>query len=149
MENKYIQEAIKKAREAFASNEVPIGAVIVDYKEGRVIATGHNMTCNLNDATAHAEIVAIRKACKKLGNWQLNNCDIYVSLEPCPMCAQAISIARIRRLYFAAYDTKSGGVENGARVYNACSAHHKPEIYGGICESEASDLMKDFFRQKR
>jgi tRNA(Arg) A34 adenosine deaminase TadA len=143
-----MQHALLEARNAVLRQEVPVGAVITDAN-GRIIAASGNEVLHHRDATAHAEMVVIRKASSILGNERLTDCDIYVTLEPCPMCASAISMARIRRLYFGAYDIKSGGVEHGARVFDATSCHHKPEVYGGICEKEASTLLKDFFKEKR
>lgn len=142
-----MQRAMAEAHAAAIIGEVPIGAVVV--KDGRVIASAHNLTENNNDPTAHAELLAIRAACELLQTPRLVDCDLYVTLEPCPMCAQAISFARIRRLYFGAYDAKGGGVENGARVFAQSSCHHKPEIYGGIQESECAELLKRFFKERR
>jgi len=133
-----------RAREA---GEVPIGAVIV--RDGRIIARGENRVLADHDVTAHAEIVAIRKASAALGNERLMGCDLYVTLEPCPMCAQAISFARIRRLYFAAYDPKGGGVEHGPAIFNQPTCHHRPDVYGGLCEAEAAQLLRSFFQGKR
>ena len=143
----FMQEALKLAQAAALRGEVPIGAVIV--KDGGIIARAHNLTETNSDPSAHAEIVAIRSACETLRSPRLMNCDLYVTLEPCPMCAQAISFARIRRLYFAAADVKGGGVENGARIFNASSCHHKPEIYGGMQEAECAALLKEFFEARR
>lgn len=144
-----MSEALKEARKAFDSNEVPVGAVLVDTVEKRVIAMTHNRMETLQDPTAHAEILAIRQACEALGNQRLDHCDLYVTLEPCPMCAQAISFARIRRLYFAAYDQKGGGVEHGPCIFSSSSCHHKPEIYGGIQETESQELLQRFFKMRR
>jgi tRNA(Arg) A34 adenosine deaminase TadA len=116
---------------------------------GNIIAAAHNLVVTQHDPTAHAELLAIRSACAALGSERLTDCDLYVTLEPCPMCAQAISFARIRRVYFGAYDEKGGGVENGARIFSQHSCHHKPEIYGGIQESECAQLLKDFFKDRR
>lgn len=140
--------ALEQARLAGARGEVPIGAVVVD-SAGNVIASAHNLTETNNDPTAHAELLAIRAAGEKLVSARLVECDLYVTLEPCPMCAQAISFARIRRLYFGAQDEKGGGVENGARIYNQSSCHHKPEIYGGIAEAECAGILQDFFKLRR
>ena len=140
-----LEEAIKAAERG----EVPVGAVIVDGESGRVIVRAANRVKEDHDPSAHAEILAIRAACQHFENERLANCDLYVTLEPCPMCSQAISFARIRRLYFAADDEKGGGVENGPRIFNAKSCHHKPEIYGGIGASAASKLLKDFFLSRR
>ncbi|MFO0388183.1 MAG: nucleoside deaminase [Alphaproteobacteria bacterium] len=142
-----MQHALEHARKSALCGEVPIGAVIV--KDGHVIASAHNLTETNNDPTAHAELLAIRAACEILKTPRLTDCDIYVTLEPCPMCATAISFARIRRLYFGAYDAKGGGVENGARIFNQPTCHHKPEVYGGIAESECAEILKEFFKARR
>tara|TARA_R110000787_G_scaffold144264_1_gene258077 strand:+ start:35780 stop:36247 length:468 start_codon:yes stop_codon:yes gene_type:complete len=141
--------ALAKARSAAASDEVPVGAVIVDPQTGRLLAAGGNLVETTSDPTAHAEIVAIRSACAALGKPRLDGYDLYVTLEPCAMCAQAIAHARLRRLYFGAYDPKGGGVEHGARVFDRPTCHHRPEVYGGIREAEASELLRDFFRSRR
>ena len=143
-----MQIALEEAQKAFKLDEVPVGAVIID-KEGNIVAKAHNLVERHKDATAHAEIIAIRKALAKTKDKYLSDFDIYVTLEPCPMCAATISLLRFRRLYFGAYDVKSGGVENGARIFNQPSCHHVPEIYGGIAESKSAKLIKDFFAQKR
>ena len=142
-------EAIKQAKLALENEEVPIGAVIVNSNTGKIIASAHNLTETNNDHTAHAEIIAIKEACFKLGAPRIPECDIYVTLEPCPMCATAISFARIRRLYFGAYDPKGGGIEQGACIYNRDTCNHKPEVYGGINEQECAELLKTFFKGKR
>jgi len=136
--------ALAEARRAAERCEVPIGAVIV-APDGTVIASAGNDTRAGFDPTAHAEIVAIRAACSRLRDERLAGCDLYVTLEPCPMCAAAISFARIRRLYYGAADPKGGGVEHGPRIFNQPACHHAPEIYGGIGEAEASELLKSFF----
>ena len=140
-------EALDEARSAAARGEVPVGAVIV--RDGRVIARAGNRTLADRDPTAHAEIVAIRLACAALGSERLPGCDLYVTLEPCPMCAAAISFARIRRLYFGAADAKGGAVENGVRLYASPTCHHRPEVYGGLSETASADLLRDFFRDRR
>jgi tRNA(Arg) A34 adenosine deaminase TadA len=142
-----LSEAFAAARRAGAEGEVPVGAVVV--RDGRILATAHNRPRSLKDPTAHAEILAIRAACHILGDERLTGCDLYVTLEPCPMCAGAISFARIRRLYFGAYDPKGGGVEHGPRVFNQPTCHHAPEVYGGFREAEAADLLRDFFGRRR
>lgn len=147
MQNKFMEIAINIAHDAVSEDEVPVGAVIV--KDGVVISSAHNRTISENDPTAHAEILALREACKKLGTNRLDGCDLYVTLEPCPMCAQAISHARIKSLYFGAYDLKGGGVDNGPRIFSHNTAFHKPEVYGGIQEEECSTILKDFFQGKR
>lgn len=139
--------ALAEARKARDAGEVPVGAVIV--RDGSVIAAAHNRTVTDHDPTAHAEMLAIRAAASALGSERLIGCDLYVTLEPCAMCAAAISLARIRRLYFAAFDPKSGGVEQGARVFDQTTCHHRPEVYGGIGEAEASELLKAFFAERR
>lgn len=144
--NPFMQQALAQARKALPA-EVPIGAVIV--KDGQVVASAHNRTETDADPTAHAELLAIRAACAKLGTPRLAGCDLYVTLEPCPMCAAAISFARIRRLVFGAHDAKGGGVESGPRLYNQPSCHHAPEVMGGVAESECGQLLKDFFKEKR
>jgi tRNA(adenine34) deaminase len=149
MQESYMRQAIKEAQKSYDSGEVPVGAIIVDATTNKIIAISGNNMEEKHDPTAHAEINAIRKACFELGSYRLNSCDIYVTLEPCPMCAQAISFARIRRLYFGAYDIKGGGVEHGAKIFGAPSCHHKPEIYGGICEKDSASLLQKFFAGKR
>ncbi len=139
--------ALIEARNAGDRGEVPIGAVIV--KSGEIIASAGNRTRERNDVTAHAEVLVIRAAGEALGSERLNDCDLYVTLEPCAMCAAAISFARIRRLYYAASDPKGGGVEHGARFYTQPTCHHAPEIYAGFNEAEARTILQDFFRSKR
>lgn len=143
----FIHAALEQARAAAARGEVPVGAVVV--RDGRVIASSGNRIVETRDPTAHAELLAIREACAVLGNERLDACDLYVTLEPCPMCASAISFARIRRLYFGAYDPKGGGVEQGARIFRQTTCHHRPEVIGGLLESECGELLKGFFREKR
>ena len=145
----YMQIALEEARVAGRRGEVPVGAVVVNPAKGEVLAKAGNRVEELSDPTQHAEMIAIRLATAKAGNPKLLGCDIYVTLEPCAMCAQAISLARIRRLYFGAYDPKSGGVEHGARVYDHATCHHKPEVIGGLVETEAGALLADFFRALR
>ncbi len=140
--------AFQQALAARQRGEVPIGAVIV-AADGRIIAQRGNETRALHDPTAHAEILAIRDAGAALGSQRLTGCSLYVTLEPCPMCAAAISFARIERLYFSAFDAKGGGVDNGVRFFADPSCHHAPECYGGIRESESTALLKAFFAQKR
>ena len=139
--------AFECAREAAAAGEVPVGAVIV--KDGEVLGAAGNRTLTDKDPTAHAEILAIRQAAARLGSERLIGCDLYVTLEPCAMCAGAISFARIRRLYFAASDPKGGAVEHGPRFFAQATCHHAPEIYGGLRESEAAGLLRDFFKERR
>lgn len=140
-------QAFAAAHKAAADHETPIGAVIVC--QGAIIATAHNLTESGNDATAHAEMLALRAASQTLGTRYLTECDLYVTLEPCPMCAAAISLARIRRLYFGAYDPKGGGVEHGPRIFEHATCHHRPEIIGGLMEQECGQLLKDFFAKMR
>jgi tRNA(Arg) A34 adenosine deaminase TadA len=141
--------AFLEAEKAYAADEVPVGAVIVDSVTGEIIAATHNkMECR-KDPTAHAELLAIQQACDKLQSIRLEKCDIYVTLEPCPLCAQAISFARLRRLYFGAYDPKGGGVDHGAKIFNASSCHWSPEIFGGVEEEKCAQLLKKFFINKR
>lgn len=139
--------AFDEARAAAARGEVPVGAVV--SRDGVVLARAGNRTLELKDPTAHAEMLALRLACEELGSERLIGCDLHVTLEPCPMCAAAISFARIRRLYFGAGDPKGGAVENGVRLYASPTCHHAPEIYGGLRESEAAALLRDFFRDRR
>ena len=145
----YMEIAMKEAVEAAERGEVPVGAVIVDAVRGEVLSRAGNCIIANNDPTAHAEIIAIRKATSILASPRLEKCDLYVTLEPCPMCAAAISFARIRRLYFGAYDPKGGGVDHGSRVFQHSSCHHRPEVIGGIQESKASELLKSFFEDLR
>jgi tRNA(Arg) A34 adenosine deaminase TadA len=141
--------ALAQAGLASARGEVPVGAVIVDSATGEVIAATHNLTETLSDPTAHAEMLVIREACARLKSPRLVSCDLYVTLEPCAMCAQAIAHARIRRLYFGAYDSKGGGVEHGARIFTLPTCHHRPEVIGGMEETESAILLKKFFADKR
>jgi len=143
-----MSRALAEAEAAAARGEIPIGAVITG-PDGAVLAAAGNRTRELSDPTAHAEMLAIRAACAGLGSERLATCDLYVTLEPCPMCAAAISFARIRRLYYGARDPKGGGVEHGARVFNHPTCHHRPEIYTGIDEERTSALLKAFFEAKR
>jgi tRNA(adenine34) deaminase len=139
--------ALEEARAAAAAGEVPIGCVVV--QDGEVIARAANRTLIDRDPTAHAEMLAIRAAAALIGSERLTDCDLYVTLEPCAMCAGALSFARIRRLYYGAADEKGGAVENGVRFFDSPTCHFRPEIYGGIGEVEASALLKDFFRARR
>jgi tRNA(adenine34) deaminase len=143
-----MQLALDQARLAATRGEVPVGAVVLD-SAGNVLAAAGNRTRELSDPTAHAEILVIREACRRLGVERLAGCDLWVTLEPCPMCAAAISFARIRRLYFGASDPKSGGVEHGPRIFTHATCHHAPEVYGGFAESEAAMLMSRFFATRR
>ena len=142
-----MDDALAEARAAQAADEVPVGAVIV--RAGAVIARAGNRTLRDRDPTAHAEMVAIRAAAAAIGSERLTDCDLYVTLEPCAMCAAALSFARIRRLYYGAADPKGGAVDNGVRFFAQPSCHHRPEVYGGVSESEAGVLLKDFFAARR
>jgi tRNA(adenine34) deaminase len=140
--------ALDEAREALRRGEVPVGAVITTGT-GVILARARNRSLELNDPTAHAELLAIREAAAKRANQRLTDCDIYVSLEPCAMCAAAVSFARLRRLYFGASDVKMGAVENGPRFFQQQTCHHRPDIYGGIAEGESAALLKSFFSARR
>lgn len=144
----YMPLALEQARAAGLRGEVPVGAVIVS-DAGEVIAAAGNRTRELNDPTAHAEMLAIRAACAALGQERLTGHDLYVTLEPCPMCAMAISHARIRRLYFGAADPKSGGIGQGPRIFAHAQCHHTPEVYDGIDAEDAQALLQDFFARLR
>jgi tRNA(adenine34) deaminase len=143
----FMDLALDEARIAAAAGEVPIGCVIV--RDGEVIAQAGNRTLADRDPTAHCEMLAIRMAAEALASERLTDCDLYVTLEPCTMCAAAISFARIRRLYYGAADPKGGAVENGVRFYAAPTCHHRPEVYGGMAEVEAAALLRGFFRDRR
>lgn len=143
----YMALALSQAREAADLGEVPIGAVVV--KDGIVLATGRNGPRENHDPTSHAEIEAIRAAARVLGNERLEGCELWVTLEPCAMCAGAIAHARIARLYYAASDPKGGAVEHGARVFDHPQCLHRPEVYAGIGEAESADLLRGFFRARR
>ena len=145
--NSPMELAFAEARASAERGEVPVGAVIMRGSE--VLARGSNRILELKDPTAHAEIIAIRAASAVLGSERLTGCDLYVTLEPCAMCAGALSLARIRRLYFAASDPKGGAVEHGARFFSQPTCHHAPDVYGGLRESEASQMLRDFFADKR
>ena len=143
----FMDMALAQARAAGARGEVPIGCVIV--RDGAVIARAGNRTLADHDPTAHAELVAVRAAAAALGSERLVDCDLYVTLEPCAMCAGAISFARIRRLYYGAPDPKGGAVDNGVKYFASPACHHRPEIYGGMAEAEAAALLKGFFQERR
>ncbi|MFN3659484.1 MAG: nucleoside deaminase [Pseudolabrys sp.] len=143
----FMQLALEQARAAAARGEVPVGCVVV--RDGAVVARAGNRTLTDKDPTAHAELLAIREAAAVLGTERLVDCDLYVTLEPCAMCAAAMSFARIRRLYFGAGDPKGGAVEHGVRFFAAPTCHHRPEVYGGIGESDAATLLRDFFQARR
>lgn len=148
MPPRFMDMALEEGRAAGLRGEVPVGAVVVS-PTGGVVARAGNRTRELADPTAHAEIVAIRAACAALGSQRLVDHDLYVTLEPCAMCAAAISFARIRRLYFGASDPKGGGVVHGGRFFGQPTCHHAPEVYDGIGEAEAAALLKDFFAARR
>ena len=143
----FMDQALAQARAAAAAGEVPIGCVIV--RDNAVIARAFNRTLADRDPTAHAEMLAIRAACATLGSERLIDCDLHVTLEPCAMCAAAISFARVRRLYYGAPDPKGGAVDSGVRLYASTTCHHRPEVYGGIGEADAAALLKDFFTERR
>ncbi|OCW57111.1 nucleoside deaminase [Hoeflea olei] len=143
----YMELALEEARAAADRGEVPVGAVIV--RDGAVLARAGNRTRELNDVTAHAEVLAIRNAAARLGSERLTGADLYVTLEPCTMCAAAISFARLRRLYFGAEDEKGGAVTSGVRFFNQPTCHHGPDVYPGLAEGDAMRLLKDFFRDRR
>lgn len=148
MENKFMKAAINLAERARDLQEVPVGAVVV--RNNQIIGEGYNKRETEKDPTAHAEVVAIREAAKKVGSWKLEDCDLYVTLEPCPMCAGAIINSRIKRVFFGAYDIKGGAASNES-VTNLFGFpfNHKPEVYGGICEEECRKIISDFFKENR
>ena len=143
----FMAMALEEARAAGARGEVPVGCVIV--RDGAVVARAGNRTLADRDPTAHAEIIAIRAAAASLGSERLDACDLYVTLEPCAMCAGAVAFARIRRLYYGAADPKGGAVDNGVKFFASPTCHHRPEVYGGLAEAEAGALLKEFFRERR
>lgn len=147
MTQSFMGAALDEARRAAERGEVPIGAVVV--RDGTILAAAGNRTLEFKDPTAHAEILAIRMACAALGSERLPDSDLYVTLEPCPMCAAAISFARIRRLYYGASDPKGGAVESGVRLFAQPTCHHAPETYDGIAASEAAAMLRNFFRERR
>src|SRR3954470_16152195 len=147
MPQSFMDDALAEARAAQVADEVPVGAVIV--RDGGVIARAGNRTLRDRDPTAHCEMLAIRQAAAAIGSERLTDCDLYVTLEPCTMCAAAMSLARIRRLYYGAADPKGGAVDNGVRFFSSPTCHHRPEVCGGINESDASLLLKDFFATRR
>ena len=145
----YMELALAEAEAAAAAGEVPVGAVLVDGDTGEVLAAAGNRVESGHDPSAHAELLVLRAAAAKRASPRLGGCDLYVTLEPCPMCAQAISFARIRRLYFGASDAKGGGVENGPRIFAQPTCHHRPEVYGGMNEVRAAALLREFFSARR
>ena len=146
--NPYMELALAEAELAAEAGETPVGAVVVS-PDGRIAGRGHNLVIAKSDPTAHAEILAIREACRAAKSERLPGYDLYVTLEPCAMCAAAISFARIRRLYFGAADEKGGAVEHGVRFFASPACHHAPEVYGGIAEARASAMLKEFFQKLR
>lgn len=146
--NSHMEAALAEARAAAGRGEVPVGAAVV-APDGKLVARAGNRCREMSDPSAHAEMLAIRAACAAIGSERLPGHDLYVTLEPCAMCAGVIAAARLRRVYFAAPDPKSGGVEHGARVFDHAQAHHAPEVYGGINEAEAARLLRDFFAARR
>lgn len=146
---KYMQRAIELAKQATARDEVPVGAVVVDSQSGDIIGEACNLSEHNGNACDHAELLAMRQACQKLGVNRLRDVDLYVTLEPCTMCAAAISFMRIKRLCFGAVDPKGGAVVSGVRFYEQPTCHHRPEIINGVCAEECGRLLKDFFRAKR
>lgn len=144
-----MEQALAEATRAAAAGEVPVGAVLIEAASGVVLAASGNLVETNRDPTAHAEMLVLRAGAAKLQTPRLEGCDLYVTLEPCAMCAAAISFARIRRLYFGAYDPKGGAVEHGARFFTLPTCHHRPEIYGGIDEARAAALLKGFFAERR
>ncbi|MGE5515556.1 MAG: nucleoside deaminase [Bacteroidota bacterium] len=145
--SEFMAQAVEQARLAAGRGEVPVGAVLV--RDGRVVAAAGNRVEELSDPTAHAEVLVLRAAAAVAGSPRLEGCDLYVTLEPCPMCAAAISFARLRRVYFGAYDPKGGGVEHGPRVFDHPTCHHRPEVVGGLSENACADLLRAFFRDRR
>jgi tRNA(adenine34) deaminase len=143
----FMEQALAEARTAGERGEVPVGCVVV--RDGKIIARAGNRTLADRDPTAHAEMLAVRAAAAALGSERLDDCDLYVTLEPCAMCAGALSFARIRRLYYGAADLKGGAVDNGVKFFASPTCHHRPDIYGGIAEGEAAALLKEFFKARR
>ncbi len=141
--------ALREARTAAELGEVPVGAVLIDAASGELLAQAHNRVDTLHDPTAHAEMLVIAAAARRLGLKRLTGADLHVTLEPCPMCAAAISLARLRRVHFGAYDPKSGGIEHGPRIFEQSVCHHRPEVIGGIEEILCGALLKDFFAARR
>lgn len=144
-----MHRALALARTGAAAGEVPVGAVLVDGRDGEILAEAHNLVETRHDPTAHAELLVIREAAGKLGQTRLEQADLYVTLEPCPMCAAAISFARLRRVYFGAYDPKGGGVEHGPRIFEQPTCHHRPEVIGGLEETACGEVLRDFFKARR
>ena len=143
----FMHEALALARQAEAAGEVPVGAVLV--KDGAIVGLGWNHPIGTHDPTAHAEIAALRAAARATGNYRLTDSTLYVTLEPCAMCAGAVAFARIRRLYYGAADPKGGAVDNGVKFFASPTCHHRPDVYGGLGEAEAGNLLKEFFKDRR
>ncbi|NNF78644.1 MAG: nucleoside deaminase [Rhizobiales bacterium] len=146
--SEFMDIALRQAKEAAERGEVPVGAAVVG-SDGAVLAQAGNQVLELSDPSAHAELIAIRQAAVRLGSERLTGCDLYVTLEPCPMCAGAISLARVRRLYYGAEDPKAGGVDHGPRVFSHPTCHHAPEVYGGLQAAASSEMLKQFFKERR
>lgn len=144
-----MQMALQEAQDAKERGEVPVGALIVNHKTQDILSSAGNRVEEHKNPLAHAEMLAIDAALKAQGTKYLEDCDLYVTLEPCPLCASAISLARLRRVYFGAYDPKSGGTEHGPRIFEHATCHHKPDVYGGICEQDCADILTQFFAEKR
>lgn len=145
----YMRMAFEQAEKARLDDEVPIGAIVVDRQTGEILASGYNQTIKQSDPSAHAEMLAIRSACAVKQSQRLPDCDLYVTLEPCAMCASVISYARIKHLYFGAFDLKSGGIGQGPKIFDQTTIHHKPDITGGLLEEECRQIIRDFFKTKR
>ena len=143
----FMRLALREAEAALEHDDVPIGAVVI--RDGELVGAGHNERELRQDPTAHAEILALREASRAVGSWRLLDCVLYVTLEPCAMCAGAVAFARIRRLYYGAADPKGGAVENGVKFFASPTCHHRPEVYGGLAEADASALLKEFFQARR
>ena len=144
-----MERALAEARAGAAAGEVPVGAVLLDSRDGRLLAAAQNRVERDGDPTAHAELLAIRAAAAELGAKRLPEADLYVTLEPCPMCAAAIAFARLRRVYFGAYDPKGGGIDHGPRIFEQPTCHHRPEVIGGLRERDCGNLLKEFFKLRR
>lgn len=148
-QNKHMTAAIALAEAAAHMGEVPVGAVLVDSETGEVLAATHNRMLADHDPTAHAEMLALRTAAAAKGEIRLTHCDLYVTLEPCPMCAAALALARVRRIYFGAYDPKGGGIDHGPRIFAQPNCNHRPEVYGGINEDICAAQLRGFFEKRR
>jgi len=149
MDERLIKKALSLAQKAFDADEVPVGAVVFHSKTGKIIACAHNKTAHRHDPTAHAEIEVLKKACKKLGTDKLTGYSLFVTLEPCAMCAAALSLARLDTVYFGAYDPKTGGICQGAKIYTHPQTHHKPQVIGGLNADACGEILTRFFKLKR